>query len=180
MEEGARKRQGGRGYREWRGDPIIPRRCHEIASELYSIRVARPIARPSRTLEETLLHFGLSRPGLNLSFSLSRSRSWYLSFSLSHTNRYDRTSSKRRDWTEKNRPPPSNRRPLNSETCIAEKNLTRIRIPRSCLSRVFSKLVVEILDKLSFPRICFHLTRDESWDLLSREGCHVKILISSD
>lgn len=76
MREGARKErrdrtQGGRGYREWRGDPIIPRRCHEIASELYSIRVARPIARPSRTLEETLLHFGLSRPGLNLPLSLS-------------------------------------------------------------------------------------------------------------
>jgi len=48
------------------GDPIIPRRCHEIAFELYSIRVARPIARRFRTLEETLLHFGLSRPGLKL------------------------------------------------------------------------------------------------------------------
>lgn len=87
MREGARKErrdrtQGGRGYREWRGDPIIPRRCHEIASELYSIRVARPIARPSRTLEETLLHFGLSRPGLNLPLSLSLSGSRYLSFSL--------------------------------------------------------------------------------------------------
>lgn len=85
MEEGARKRQGGRGYREWRGDPIIPRRCHEIASELYSIRVARPIARPSRTLEETLLHFGLSRPGLNLSFSLSLAPDLDISLSLSRT-----------------------------------------------------------------------------------------------
>lgn len=56
----------GRGYRARRGDPIIPRRCHEIASELYSIRVARPIARRFRTLEETSLHFGLSRPGLKL------------------------------------------------------------------------------------------------------------------
>lgn len=88
MREGARKEgrdrtQGGRGYREWRGDPIIPRRCHEIASELYSIRVARPIARPSTTLEETLLHFGLSRLGLNLSLSLSRFRSRHISLSLS-------------------------------------------------------------------------------------------------
>lgn len=56
----------GRGYRARHGDPIIPRRCHEIASELYSIRVTRPIARRFRTLEETSLHFGLSRPGLKL------------------------------------------------------------------------------------------------------------------
>lgn len=181
MEEGARKetrRKGLSRVARWSNHPkTLSWNC------LWALFYPRGTANcpPLQNSRRNFAAFRIKSAGLKpLLLSLSRSRSWYLSFSLSHTNRYDRTSSKRRDWTEKNRPPPSNRRPLNSETCIAEKNLTRIRIPRSCLSRVFSKLVVEILDKLSFPRICFHLTRDESWDLLSREGCHVKILISSD
>ena len=112
--------QGRRGYREWRGDPIIPRRCHEIASELYSIRVARPIARPSRTLEETLLHFGLSRLGLKLSLSLSLSVSLCLS-SLLHDRRQSVTVLEQRRCE-----PIQLKRivlsiesslPLNSETC---------------------------------------------------------------